>query len=100
MKSVLQRRCLLDTCAEFCFSENDIEERLKIKKDLVTTTHLTDKEIVTEATQKCTDVHVSTAKDDKQVMELLPAMSSVVKCLYTTIARDLFKQNTGADLHL
>ncbi|XP_052242038.1 jerky protein homolog-like [Dreissena polymorpha] len=70
-----------DVSRAFGVSDTDIEEWLNVDEDLPTTAHLTDNEIVANATSQCTEAEESADEDEDQEMEPVPALSSVVQGL-------------------
>ncbi|KAH3858119.1 jerky protein homolog-like [Dreissena polymorpha] len=77
----------------FGVTDDEIDHWLKIDDELATTAHLTDEEIVANATGACTEADEND-NDEEEEMEPLPAMSSIVRGLEEGLCR----RNIGSDL--
>ncbi|KAH3772901.1 hypothetical protein DPMN_174248 [Dreissena polymorpha] len=64
----------------FGVTDDEIDQWLKIDNELATTVHLTNEEIVANATGACTEADENDDYDEEE-MEPLPAMSSIVRGL-------------------
>ncbi|XP_052233439.1 jerky protein homolog-like [Dreissena polymorpha] len=81
----------------FGVTDDKIDQWLKIDDELATTAHLTDEEIVANATGACTEADENN-DDDEEEMEPLPAMSSIVRGLEEGLRWLETSADIGSDL--